>query len=119
VLKGTSHDFFPNRDTFLLLPAAGGQDKIEVTVSDLKAVFFVKTYAGNPQRDDKTDFSLSKRYGRKAKVLFEDGEEIYGYVQAYSPNQKGFFIFPADPESNNDRLFALNAAVLKVTFVDS
>ena len=49
--KGMTSDFFPNKDRFHLLPtdAPPGTKPVEILISDLKAVFFVKEFAGNPQ----------------------------------------------------------------------
>jgi hypothetical protein len=35
----------------------------------------------------------------------------------YQPNRSGFFLVPADPESNNERCYIVSAAVKKVEFV--
>ena len=42
--------FFPNKDRFHLAPAdaPAGTKPVEILISELKAVFFVKDFAGNP-----------------------------------------------------------------------
>jgi hypothetical protein len=51
ILKGTTADFFPGKDVFhLMVIGAPVEEKpIEAWIKDLKAVFFVKDFAGNPQ----------------------------------------------------------------------
>jgi hypothetical protein len=50
-------------------------------------------------------------------VEFKDGEILAGYTSGYTPTRVGFFVFPADPESNNEKVFILNRATKKVDFV--
>jgi hypothetical protein len=119
-LKGTTTDFFPNKERFHLAPvdAPPGSKAVDVVVSELKAVFFVKDYAGDPQRNDSQEFDPSQRaMGRKIRVRFKDGEEIVGTTQGYQPNRPGFFIVPADPGSNNERCYVVTAATQEVSFV--
>jgi hypothetical protein len=120
LLKGTTSDFFPNKDRFHLAPvdAAPGTKPVEVLVSDLKAVFFVKDFTGHPEHQDKQEFDPTQRpAGRKIRVRFKDGEEIVGTTQGYQPGRPGFFIVPADAESNNERCYVVSAATDDVSFV--
>lgn len=55
--------------------------------------------------------------GKKIQVDFKDGEILVGYSQGFTPNRPGFFVFPADPESNNDRIFVFTAATKAVCFL--
>jgi len=50
VTKGQTDDFSPARPTFTLIPLDGADNRepIIVRVQDLKAVFFVKDFAGDP-----------------------------------------------------------------------
>jgi hypothetical protein len=52
--------------------------------------------------------------GRRVAVLFEDGELLVGYAQTYSAERAGFFVFPADPNSNNIRVYVLRAATKQI-----
>ena len=47
--KGYAFDFNQDRNTFYLYTDQTKADMIEVTQNDLKAVFFVKTFDGNPK----------------------------------------------------------------------
>src|SRR5437762_8105831 len=55
MLNGTTQDFFPNRPTFHVLPMDGGSG-LEVRCSQLKALFFVKSFEGDPPRKDLVGF---------------------------------------------------------------
>jgi hypothetical protein len=105
LVKGFTHD------------AGDGGKVVEVSTSLLKAVFFVKTFEGNKNHrgtDDFTVESLKNVPGMKVKITFSDGEVMYGSTHGYAPERKGFFIFPADKESNNERAFVIVASTDKV-----
>jgi hypothetical protein len=117
MLKGTTCDFFPTKDTFHILDGSAGETK-EVRVSDLKAIFFVKTYEGNKGRRDSRN-TERKGLGKKIMVSFKDGEILLGYATSYSNAAVGFFVFPSDPDNNNDRVFVVNAATKEVRFLSA
>jgi hypothetical protein len=117
VIKGYTQDFFPNKDRFHLQPQqqSTGQDTQQVLVKDLKAIFFVRDFGGNPTYDERRQFADSdKPQGRKMEILFKDGEKLVGSTLGYEPNRPGFFIHPADDKSNNIRVFVVQAFVDKV-----
>ena len=51
------------------------------------------------------------------ELKFLDGEEMSGFTMGYSAEKQGFFLNPADPDSNNTRVYVLNAAVAEVKWV--
>lgn len=110
LVKGYTNDFFPNKPT--LHVSAGPNDHgAVIRVGELKAVFFVKDFMGNPEHEESNAFDGRKPSGRKAEVTFKDNEVIVGTTLGYDPGRLGFFLMPADPDSNNIRVFAVNAAV--------
>jgi hypothetical protein len=120
VMKGITRDFMPNKEIFHLEPADAPPDSktIPVFVKELKAVFFVKDFTGNSQYHDRKEFNPNKAIlGRKIKVVFQDGEILIGTIQGYQPGRPGFFVFPADPKSNNDRCYVISSATRQVSFI--
>jgi hypothetical protein len=117
VIKGFMQNFSPNKDSFHLIPAdkpSGGS--VEVLVKHLKAIFVVRDFHGNPQFEER-DFYLGgeKPSGLKLEVTFTDGEVIVGStLLGYDPKRQGNFIVPADPNSNNIRVFVVSSAVKSV-----
>ncbi|MCK4234418.1 hypothetical protein KAX75_08310 [candidate division WOR-3 bacterium] len=119
LLKGFTLDFSPVKDIFHLVSE---QDKDkgkshEVEVEELKAIFFVKSLQGNKGYYEKKkfeDISDSKLQGMKIRVEFIDGEIIRGKTLVYSSNRKGFFVFPVDPNSNNEKIYCISSAVREV-----
>ena len=114
VIKGTTANFFPQRPLFHLQNMQGASREVEI--KDLKAIFFVKSMAGNPDYDESKNFPdrASMGMGKKARVVCADGEELVGFCPAYRKDQQGFFLFPADKESNNDRIFLVTNSVKSV-----
>jgi hypothetical protein len=117
IVKGYTNDFFPKKPAFHV--GSGPSDKgIQVSVQDLKAVFFVSDFEGNPDYDESKAFSEGRSVqGRKVQVTFKDGETLTGAVLGYDPNRPGFFMIPPDERSNNLRIFVVSAAVNKFDFL--
>lgn len=116
LLKGTTRDFFPNRPLFHIQPVDGGEP-IEVRCKALKAAFFVKDFSGDSKRQDPVGFLASPaetKQGMKLAVRFKDGELLCGYSLTFSADREGFFMFPADPRSNNIRIYVITSATAEV-----
>lgn len=121
VLKGDTADFLPTKPNLHLTLADAPPDAppLEVWVAQLKAIFFVKDLSGSPHwRPHRQDFDPGKPVvGRKIRVVFKDGEVLVGTTQGYDPTRPGFFVIPADTESNNERVFVVKSATQKVAFL--
>ncbi len=116
-VKGHTQDFAPNKPHFHLFPSTAGpsSEAVMVLVKELKAVFFVRDFDGNPQYQEQKQFAEGERpAGRKVEVTFADGEVLVGSTMGYDPQRPGFFLFPADPAANNLRVFVISAAASKV-----
>ena len=116
VVKGGCQDFSPSRPAFHVTPPSGGAPT-QVRLNQLKAVFFVRNLAGDAVRMDLRGFlraPTENSFGVKIAVLFPDGELLCGYSLAYSPRREGFFIFPADPGTNNLSIYVVVNAVLEI-----
>jgi hypothetical protein len=120
LLKGYTGDFLPTKAAFHLTPrdAPPGAKPVLVQVAELKAVFFVKDLVGNPDHRERLEFPADRPpVGRKIRVAFKDGEILVGTTQGYDPTRVGFFIVPADSDSNNERCFVVGNATVKVSFL--
>lgn len=118
--KGATNNFSPEKDSFHLNPVNALPDTkpTRVSLQDLKAIFFVKTFGGNPKYKDKNQFDGDKIVvHRKIKVTFKDGEVLMGTSYDYKPASTGFFIFPADSQSNIERCFIIKASTREVSFL--
>src|SRR5262245_21049723 len=115
--KGTTIDFNPSQPKFHLLPMNGGPGQA-VMISSLKALFFVKNLETQTRQVPvRRGFDAPRSVnaqGKKIAVLFKDGELLCGYTLNYVPNRDGFFMFPADPDTNNIRIFVVTGATSQV-----
>jgi uncharacterized protein DUF6982 len=120
LVKGVTNDFLPAKERFHVVPmdAPPGSKPLEILVADLKALFFVKDFAGSPEHKESDQFDPGKPApGRKIRVVFKDGETLVGSTQGYQPGRPGFFLIPADLQSNNERCFVVAAATKEVSFL--
>jgi hypothetical protein len=119
LIKGFTQDFFPNKERFHLIPAnnpSGGA--IEVSMKDLKAIFMVRDFIGHSlYKERKRYIEGEKPSGEKVEVTFIDGEVLVGSTLGYNPKRQGFFIFPADPKSNNIWVYVVSSVVEKVRYL--
>jgi hypothetical protein len=84
----------------------------------LKALFFVKDFAGDAQRVDRIAFDTSRSAaGRRIKIVFKDGEVLLGTTQGYQPGRPGFFVVPADSGCNIERCYVVTSATEQVELI--
>ena len=114
VAKGHTTDFNPAHPTFTLAPVGdgAGSEPARIRLADLKAVFFVKDFAGDPEYTEWKRF-VEPRLGLKVALKFQDGEVMVGARLPLSTTE-GFLLFPADRASNNEKVFVVNGAVTVV-----
>jgi hypothetical protein len=120
IKKGYTRDFSPDKPVLHIIRdhAKESTDPEELNLADLKAVFFVKNFAGNPNYAERKHFAEGDNpEGEKVEVTFTDGEILQGSVLRYNARESGFFFFPADPQSNNLTLFVVNTAVKKLRYL--
>ena len=116
LIKGTTQDFFPNRPIFHVQPA-DGTTTVELRTKQMKALFFVREFAGNHERRSIRGFIAGPSetaQGKKLAVRFKDGELLCGYSLSYSADRDGFFMFPSDSGSNNMRIYVITTACAEV-----
>ena len=116
-IRGFTWDFAPTGETFHVVDPFDEQKVEELALADLKAVFYVKSFVGEPGRADPPPFSKDSFKGvpgLKLKITFVDGEVMYGTTNGYNPGRRGFFVMPADKEGNNERVYVITAATESV-----
>ena len=117
IIKGYAQDFSSSRSQFTLWPSltAATSERVIVPLARLKAVFFVRDFAGNPGYVERTDAG-QMQHGRRIEVTLVDDEVIVGRTLSYRPDGHGFFVVPADPLANNIRVFVVSSSVRQVRF---
>jgi len=107
-LKGYIYNFSALKDRFRVFSETDTQQTngTDVEMKDLKAIFFAKDFAGNPEHKECHELQPNAQ-GRKTEIIFGDGEKLVGTTDAFNPKKIGFFVFPSDPRSNNLRVFVI------------
>lgn len=119
MIKGYTGDFFPHKDRFHVYPVdQDNGDAIEIFMNAVKAVFFVRDFIGNGTFDERKKYVEGENpSGQKVKVTFVDDEVMVGSTLGFDQSRPGFFLFPADPKSNNIRVYVHSSAVKKMQFL--
>lgn len=114
LLKGHARFFF-HHQMHLLMQTLEGEDRL-VPFSEVKAVFFVRSFTGDRRRQEKRQFGPgSPSFGQVVRVTFLDGEVMLGRSVGYKPEDRGFYLKPADPDSNNEIIYVPQASVKEVS----
>lgn len=116
-VKGETSSFSPEKESFFIDNDEIGFFHKEVHISELKAVYFVKSLKGNPRYRKVVDTG-KKGFGKKVRIHFHDGETLVGYTATFSLNKTGFFVTPTDPKSNNERIFIVSKASDRIETID-
>jgi hypothetical protein len=116
LVKGFTQDFFPKKERFHVIRTDNPSRGImEVSMRDLKAIFMVRDFIGDPLYKERKKYVGGERpSGRKLEITFVDGEVLVGSTLGYDQKRQGFFVFPVDPRSNNVRVYVVSSAVEKV-----
>jgi hypothetical protein len=90
---------------------------VQVAMSDVKGVFFVRDFTGNPDRAERKIFRSRPRLaGLWVRMTFKDSEVL----EALLPNNLldvdplGFLVTPPDVYSNNLRIFIPRTALTEM-----
>ncbi len=119
IIKGMTADFFPTKDVFhVASETASRAEPLEIDKSELKALFFVKDFDGDPSHVERNEFHPSRPpVGRPIRVVFHDDEVLVGTTTGYKPDRPGFFLVPADETSNIERAYVVTASTKEVSFL--
>lgn len=115
IVKGVCFDFSPTKPVCHIQTLSGGT--VEARLEALKALFFVKDFRGDPTYQEARALDPADPRGlgaRSLEIEFRDGEILVGLATGYSAERPFFFLLPADPRSNNSRVFVNRAAVAVV-----
>jgi hypothetical protein len=116
ILRGYTSDFNSSRPQLHMSTDPFSGESLIVPINQLKALFFVRDFAGDPTYSEEKTFAVQPQ-GRRLEVTFEDGEILVGSTLTYRPEGHGFFVHPADKKANNIRVFVSAVAVRHVRFL--
>ncbi|MDI7258992.1 MAG: hypothetical protein QME90_03615 [Thermodesulfobacteriota bacterium] len=125
MIKGVTYNFGAEKKAFHVFPLTEGKEEegvkrgTEVVISELKAIFFVKSLEG--RKGPRTLEGLleeeeeeGQTAAMKVRVAFHDGETLIGMTHGYSRIREGFFVLPLEKDSNNLRIFVIFNAVKEI-----
>jgi hypothetical protein len=118
IVKGTSVDVDPGKPRCHIRTETG---VLEVDLSQLKALYFVKDLSGRPEYSEQRaaqDGDSRLRGSHAVKLTFMDGEPLHALMNRFPPNRPFYFVLPIDAESNNERILVNRDAVVAVEAVD-
>jgi hypothetical protein len=116
LLRGYTNNFHTDRAQLHLSHEPCSGETVMVPLSRVKALFFVREFAGNPRHVERPDFQ-GRAPGRKLEITFHDGEVLVGSTISFRQDGNGFFVHPADPSSNNLRVFVVLGAIQHLRFL--
>ncbi len=113
LLRGHTRYFFHEQDR---VEVTDLEDRIhKVDLARVKAVFFVRDFTGDPDYGERKEFAPdSPVFGDGVRIVFADGEMLLGRALGYRPEEKGFYLQPADPKSNNRMIFVPASALQEI-----
>lgn len=117
-LKGYIYNFSAQKDRFRLFSEEDALQRqgTDVQMKELKAIFFARDFVGNREYQESQSLDPQNQ-GRKAEVIFRDGEKLVGTTDAYNPQRTGFFMVPVDPRSNNLRVFVITKNARQIRWI--
>jgi small nuclear ribonucleoprotein (snRNP)-like protein len=128
VLKGHVNDFDQNAVEVILTDPKNGKE-LQISMDELKALFFVHSLEGDQTYRERKVFGISKNIGHKIYIRFHDGESMLGFVKGDVPWEKGFyrskpgdrssgfFMAPVDGDSNNMKIFVVASAIRDISVI--
>lgn len=120
IVKGTSADVDPKRPMCHIHTQDRGV--VEVDLKQVKALFFVKDFGGQPGYDETQKVATNDsrlRGSRQVRIEFADGEELGGLMNRFPPLGPFFFMLPVDQQSNNVRILVNREAIASMQPVDN
>jgi hypothetical protein len=91
---------------------------VTIPLQEIKGVFFVKEFDGNPQRSERKIFqSRPRTAGLWVRMTFRDKEVLEGLLPGNLLEQSphGFLMVPADLYSNNLKVFVPRTALSEIS----
>ncbi|MEE9219350.1 MAG: hypothetical protein V3U98_09830 [Acidobacteriota bacterium] len=113
LLRGRSKFFFRGQENVRVVNLRGRT--VCVPLEEVKAIFFVQRLRGRKDYHEIKRFTAaSPQFGRQIEIQFLDGEVLKGRTLDYKPEERGFYLKPSDPASNNEMVFVPLTALKRI-----
>lgn len=113
-LEAVLNDSTTNGSQSIMVKVAPTNESISVAWSDVKSIFFVKSFRGDPARKDLRFYAKGPAVGEVlAEIRFNDNEVIEGIIDNSAKHivGDGILMQPSDPNSNNLMIYANKSAI--------
>jgi hypothetical protein len=112
--KGFSKSDFITDSKVKLIDEKGNQ--FDLPLEDLKAVFFVRDFNGNPEYDEVRFLTSQEKPIRwiVAELQFTDGEVVEGKIRNDQGllNEPGFYLYPTDEVGNTEVIYVVKSSTV-------
>ena len=98
----------------LRLLGANGSGNLEIDVTKAKAIFFVKSFEGDKNKNPVRFYANGPAvHGIWVEIRFHDGETVEGVVHnsIHHLIEDGFLLSPSDPDSNNEVIYVVKSSI--------
>jgi hypothetical protein len=98
----------------IMVKTAQTNESISVAWSEVKSIFFVKSFRGDPTRKGLRFYAKGPAVGEiLAEIRFNDNEVIEGTIDNSAKHivGVGVLLYPSDPNSNNLMVYANKSAI--------
>ncbi len=115
-LKGRNNDHktLPLSDTGVLEVLQENGDVLPVEIESLQSVFFVRSFKGCEEHEEMKFLATAPAPQRIwVRIQYQNGEILEGSVENTRAflSERGFFLKPADPHTNNIGVYVLKEAL--------
>src|SRR6266568_9285229 len=108
VKRGVLEDADLDGPFLALSPQPGGASE-SLATEKVKAIFFMLSPGEKPPPAE----------GKKVRVTFRDGRQVFGFCRDYRESGVGFFMVPGDTRTNTGRIWVFRSAVRQVAVSSS
>jgi hypothetical protein len=108
------HDSNQNRTEALTVRLLNSNASLQIALDDVKAIFFVRSFRGDPKRKDLRFYSNGPAVGTIwAEIRFTDNEVIEATIENSIQHLmgEGLLVHPSDGESNNVLIYVNKSAI--------
>lgn len=107
-------DLNEDQDPAITISSLTSNEPLQVALSDIKAVFFVKSFRGDPKRKSLRFYTNGPSVGAIwAEIRFKDNEIIEAMIDNSAQHLMGdgFWLRPSDTGSNNLLVYVQKSAI--------
>ncbi len=117
-ISGYGDDLLPSDSDYTLRDAASDQEVL-VHLRQVKVVCFVRSHAttGVVRNREQPPLVPHAGAGRRAEMVFRDGEHLAGLVSLQDNPTRGFYLVPLNPNGNNIKIYVNPNQLVKFRFV--